>query len=300
MKKTFQPMLASTVTDVNDIVFPCLVSPKLDGYRAVVANSKLLSRNLKDIPNNHVRKMFSKAGLNSMDGELICGDPCSPTAFRDTQSAVASVEGKPDVTFFVFDSFTDPTSEFVRRHASLKTRLKTQAFGVKVVVVPHVEVKNLEELIELEEKWLAMGYEGMMGRSRNGQYKFGRATPTQGWLWKLKRFADSEAVILDAEEQMANHNEAKKDALGRTERSSKKAGMVGKGTLGALVVKDLKTGAVFNVGTGMSDELRAALWLLHKAGKLVGKVVKYRYFPSGSKDLPRFPVFVGFRDATDL
>lgn len=299
MKKEFKPMLAYSIDDINDIVLPALVSPKFDGIRAEVIDSKLLSRNLKDIPNRHVRKMFSKAALNNMDGELVFGNPCSPTVFRDTSSAVMSIEGTPDVTFFVFDSFSDPTHEFVRRHASLKTRLSKQAFGTKVVVVPHVEVNSLEELIALEEKWLGLGYEGMMGRSRNGQYKYGRSTPTQGWLWKLKRFADSEACILGLEEQMANHNEAKKDALGRTERSSKKAGLVGKGTLGALHVQDIKTKARFNIGTGMDDALRASLWAQGSAG-LLGKVVKYRYFPSGSKDLPRFPVFVGFRDPIDF
>lgn len=299
MKPGFKPMLASTVDDTSLLTFPLLASPKLDGIRAVVGDGKLLSRNLKDIPNHYSQMMFGVSSLNNMDGELVVGSACGEGVFNRTSSGVMSREGVPDVTFYVFDSFTDPRSEFVRRHASLKTRLSKLKFAAKVVVVPHVEVNSLEELTTLEAKWLAQGFEGVMLRSRNGEYKYGRSTPTQGWLMKLKQFADSEAVIVDIEEQMANTNEATKDALGRTERSSKKAGLKGKGTLGSLLVKDMHTGVVFNIGTGMSDELRASLWDVGLLS-LRTRVVKYSYFPSGSKEKPRFPVFIGFRDPIDL
>jgi len=41
-----------------------------------------------------------------------------------------------------------------------------------------------------------------------------------------------------------------------------------------------------------------SLWLRKET--LVGKLVKYRHQPSGAKDAPRFPKFVGFREAWDM
>ena len=150
----------------------------------------------------------------------------------------------------------------------------------------------------LEERYLADGYEGVMLRSLQGIYKFGRATKKEGALLKLKRFADSEATILGLIEQMHNTNESTINALGLKERSSHKANLVGKDTLGALSVRDVTTGVEFEIGTGFDDAERAKIWA-HKDA-YIGKLVKYKYFPSGSKDKPRFPVYQGIRDPRDM
>ena len=84
---TFRPMLASHCKDTSKLKFPVLVSKKLDGVRASMQGGILLSRSLKPIPNVHVQEMF-KGLPEGLDGELIFGDPCSPTAYRDTVSIV--------------------------------------------------------------------------------------------------------------------------------------------------------------------------------------------------------------------
>ena len=43
---------------------------------------------------------------------------------------------------------------------------------------------------------------------------------------------------------------------------------------------------------------RATLW--HRRETLVGRLVKFKHQPSGAKDAPRFPKFVGFREAWDM
>jgi DNA ligase-1 len=118
------------------------------------------------------------------------------------------------------------------------------------------------------------------------------------YLTKIKRFSDSEAVIIDTEELMNNLNEATKDNFGRTERSSHKANLSGAGVLGALVVKDLTSGLTFRVGTGFDAEQRKTLWDLRTS--LVGQVVKYKFFDIGVKELPRHPVYLGFRSKDDM
>jgi DNA ligase-1 len=69
-------------------------------------------------------------------------------------------------------------------------------------------------------------------------------------------------------------------------------------TLGALKVKDLKTGVEFNVGTGFTMAERALIWRIRDT--LVGKVVSYEFLPVGVKDKPRHPAFLGFRIKEDI
>lgn len=288
-----KPMLAAA-TDGTNLTFPLLASPKLDGVRAVIMNGKVLSRSLKPIPNKYVQKLFGKRGLNGLDGELVVGKATAEDVFRQTSSGVMSIEGEPKVCFHVFDRHDDDRA-FKARVDGLKGYLKTLDLpGVKLV--PHKAIKNRDQLEELEAKYLEQGYEGVMLRSLDGPYKHGRSTVKQGWLLKLKRFEDSEAKVVGITELMHNANEAKQNELGQKARSHKKEGLVGKAMMGALKVKDLKTGVQFEIGTGFSQKERKELWILPPEGR----IVKYRYFPGGVKDKPRFPVFVGFRDKKDL
>jgi DNA ligase-1 len=135
-----------------------------------------------------------------------------------------------------------------------------------------------------------------MVRDPRGPYKHGRSTPKEGWLLKVKRFVDAEAVVIGVVEQEHNVNEATRDALGRAKRSSAKAGKRKTGMLGALLVRDVKTGVEFAIGSGFDEAARRELWLTH----VVGRLVKYKSQPSGAKVAPRFPVFLGFRDEGDL
>ena len=291
----FKPLLAASVEDVTKLQYPLHASPKLDGIRAIVIDGVLLSRNLKPIPNKHLQKIFGKKMYNGLDGELIMGDPTSSTAFRDTSSAVMSIEGTPAVKFYVFDDFNEPDYFFIDRQAILTKRsLNAEHFVCWVTT----RVSDAGSLMELDAEWVRAGYEGSMLRSASGRYKMGRSTLKEGILLKLKQFADSEAEIIGFEEQMHNGNEATKDNLGRTKRSTHKANKSGTGKLGAFIVRDLKTGVEFNVGTGFEDILRESLWI--RKEEHLGQIVKYRYFPTGSKDKPRFPTFLGFRDPIDF
>ena len=283
-----KPLLAATILDTSKLNFPLMASPKLDGIRAMVKEGVLVSRNMKPIPNPTVQALFGHSFTEGWDGELIHGDPTDKAAFRKTTSAVMSHRGVPlGVVFHVFDNFWH-RGGFLDRFKSLRS-------SPQISVVPHQEVRNESELLLLESDWLGEGYEGVMLRSLHGTYKHGRSTLRDGILMKLKRFDTDEAVVLGLEEQLQNTNELTRDALGRAERSNHRAGMVGKGTLGSIRVKGLTggfTGVEFNVGSGMDDALRLKIWL--NAKPYLGKTLKFKYFPVGSKDAPRFPTFVEF------
>ena len=74
--------------------------------------------------------------------------------------------------------------------------------------------------------------------------------------------------------------------------------MIPQNTLGALIVKDIKTQVEFSIGTGFDESLRKELW--DNKEDIIGKVVKYKFFAYGAVDKPRHPVFLGFRDKKDM
>ena len=290
----FKPMLAGTIKDTSTLKFPVLASIKLDGIRCTVQGGQLLSRNLKPIPNFEIQKMF-KGLPDGWDGELIYGDPSAEDCFRNTSSIVMSYDKRAThILFYVFDHQGLPLPFEERIREVWHERMKYP----HVHVVEHERIENEEQLLRFEADALANGHEGVMVRSLNGPYKQGRSTVNEGYLLKLKRFEDSEAEILGVEEQQHNENEAKTNALGHTERSTAKAGLVGAGIMGKFNVRDIKTGVEFDVGTGPTADERKTFW--KDRSKLIGKIIKYKFFPTGGKEKPRFPVYLGFRDERDM
>ena len=293
----FKPNKAATCSDVSKITFPVICTPKLDGIRGTVQGGIVLSNSLKPIKSKLVQARFACDAFEGLDGELIYGDPTAPDVFSKTSSAVMSIEwpdhlDTEELRFYVFDRFGE--APYKVRLSRLIELLKIQY----VVPLAAHTLHTLNQLLDYEHYHTTLGYEGIMGRDPMGNYKEGRSTLKEGGLWKLKRFVDAEAVIIGFEERQHNGNEAVVNELGNTARSSAMAGKVGMDTLGALVVKDVKTGVLFSVGTGFSDELRQEIW--DAPGMNNGRIITYKHFPVGAKDKPRHPVFKGFRDPDDM
>lgn len=296
---TFKPMLAAPIEDMSKLKYPLYASIKYDGIRATMQGGKLLSRTLKPIPNKNVQEMF-KHLPEGFDGELMFGNPAAKDVFQLTTSVVMSHNKPADgIKFYVFDKFV-PGKIFEERKNIVFTYL-FQNYETNALYVPQTEIKNEEDLLEYEEAVLSSGFEGLILRSIDGPYKEGRSTEKQGWLLKLKRFVDAEATVIGTYEEMENTNEAKTNLLGRTERSTKKQGMVGKGTLGGFIVTGINgqfKGVSFECGSGLTADQRDVYWSTRK--NLIGKIIKYKYFPIGVKDKPRLPIFLGFRDKRDI
>lgn len=289
-----KPMLAATIEDVASLRYPVLASPKLDGIRCLIKDGVPVSRNFKLIPNKHIWKELLK--LPAFDGELIVGDPKAKDCFNRSTSGVMSRDGEPKFTYWVFDKH-DEEANF-RNRLSLVSELVRDLKHPRVKLVAHKQITSPEELLQYEAQMLIAGFEGVMVRDPSGPYKFGRATLREGWLSKLKRFADGEAKIIGFVEQEHNMNEQTRDELGRSKRSSAKAGKIKTGVLGALKVMDIHTGVEFEIGTGFNDLQRSQMW--HNREGLMHDIIKYKSQPVGAMDKPRFPVFLGFRHADDL
>jgi len=295
-----KPMKAE---DAKELVFPLYASPKLDGIRAVVKDATVLSNSLKLIPNAYVQQVLGQTLYDGLDGELVVGPPNAPNAMQSTTSGVMSRTGEPDFTYWVFDFWNSPSMPFSKRYQIIMRAVRDGIFDgpTRIQHLPQTIIRNEIELNAFETMCLEDGYEGIMVRSPSGIYKYGRSTAREGIMLKVKRWADGEAIVIGYEEQMHNANEASVNALGNTQRSTAKAGMVPKGTLGTLLVKELTTGVEFSVGTGkgLTAELRQKLW--EDQDNLIGKTIKYQSFKAtGVKEKPRFPKFVAFRDPIDM
>jgi DNA ligase-1 len=288
-----KPMLASKCECPHLLPFPVLATPKLDGIRCLKLGGKALTRSFKPISNCFAREWIESNLPDGLDGELMLRGG----TFSQTTSAIGARDGQPDFVFHVFDyvadSITTPYQERMKELAALPDYERV------VKVLPKL-IRNLAELTAYEEECIAAGYEGVMVRTPNSPYKCGRSTEREAWLLKIKRFEDAEAVVLSSYEGMTNQNAAELDAFGRTKRSLAQAGMIGRGELGGFVVRHLATGVEFRLGynhvVGGID--RVTLWM--KREGLVGKVVKFSHQPSGAKEAPRFPKFIGFREAWDM
>lgn len=297
MLEKFKPLLAKEV-DLSLLDFDnrnYLASAKIDGIRATVLEGKVYSRTKKLIPNEYVQHLYGRPEFNGLDGELIVGPVNAEDVYRQTNSGVMSVKGEPDVRLYAFDDVSVADKPCVERLQQVADR----ATVVDFTALPHFRVRNLQQLDTIEEDFLLEGFEGLMLRDANMPYKFGRSTAKQQHLLKVKRFSDSEAVILDYDPLFKNENEAVINELGHTSRSSHQENKIAQDLIGRLLVKDVHTGIEFYVGSGFTADERKLYW--QGRDSLKGLIVKYKFFPVGMKDgVPRHPIFLGFRDVIDL
>lgn len=287
-----KPMKAATyVAGTTQISFPCEATDKFDGIRCFKVGGKALTSAFKPIPNDFIRTWIEANCPDGFDGELMV----IGRTFNDLSGDVRRKDGSPDFRYHVFDYVGGVLSEpYLDRVADLKDWPGAE----RVVLELPVTLHNEAELAAFEEAALTERHrEGVMVRSASSPYKCGRSTINEGYLIKIKRFEDSEALVIGVEEEMENQNVAEEDNFGRTKRSKHQENMVPKGTMGKLVCRT-PAGVEFEIGTGYTAAERQRYW--NERASLIGKTVKYKHQPHGAKEKPRCPVFLGFRDTWDF
>jgi len=290
----FRPMKGwNKAFDLKAVSYPVFGSLKLDGIRALWVGKEFLSSTLNTIPNRNIQRIFSTLGIPAMwDGELIDGSPNGEGVYHRTESTVMSRDkDAAGVRFWVFDN-PEASGGFEKRIRTL------QGIDNWVRVLPQMVLRNPDEVQEYYMGALAEGYEGIVLRHPHGPYKHGRSTFREQYMLKLKPLEDAEAPIIGFEEMEHNLNEAEENNFGLTKRSSAQAGKVGANTLGAVIVdwhgKPLRIGCF----KGISKVMLQVIW--NEREKHMGRLVKFKYFPIGNKDLPRQPRMYGFRDKITL
>ena len=288
--KIQKPLLAGKF-DSEKAKFPYAATPKIDGIRFLMVGGAALTRSFKPIRNEYLQKILSSNLPDGIDGELTSG-----STFQEC-SSIMRIKGEPDFKVWIFD-FVNPKGELKPYKERMDELRKFENFNIPSyeILFPKI-VSNQEQIDQLMINNLNAGYEGLMLRDPNGIYKFGRSSVKENILLKVKEFMDDEAEIISFREKMINTNEGLKDNFGRTKRSSCQDGLKPSGTLGGLILRNSE-GLEFSCGSGLNDALRDEIW--KNKSKYLGKLVKYKFMSKGIKDLPRHPVFMGFRDETDL
>lgn len=292
----FEKPMKCENAEIEKLRFPLIVQPKIDGVRGLVVGGKLQTRTLKNFANRSAMEFFSRPEFDGLDGELWSfGSEMdrSQSLCRDTTSGMNSILGSPEIHWTIFDRIG---AEFINR--PYRERLNSLREYVRYLANPRIHViestlvNTLEALYALEDAYLADGYEGIILRDPNGSYKNGRATVREGSFLRIKRFVDSEAKVIAIIEAEENTNEAKQNALGQSERSSHSANKIPKGMLGSIIAE--WNGIEITIGPGeMEHSARIHFW--RNPEEIIGKLITFKYFPHGIKNLPRFPTFKSFR-----
>ncbi len=300
----------------DKVKFPCIIQPKIDGVASYNRNGNFIGRSLKNHDNRFITSHWSQKDFHGFGGEMTIGfDPCLPDLCRLTSGAMRRFDGEPQMKWWLFDYITEDTKNlgYALRISKLQEFLTTLYLPLHLLsIVESVLVFSMEDLLAWEDRWLHEGYEGVIIRDPVAPYKYGRCGKTFMGAWRIKRFIDAEAIITSIEEGEHNANDAKTNELGRTERSTNKENMIPNGLVGNL--KGLVTSDVFDPQTKelllykgqeitispgkMDHDLRK--YYFENQSEILGKPSKFKFFPKGIKDKPRFPVWLCIRNESDI
>lgn len=284
-KSIIYPMLAKTYepngskNKRNNIIFPCLVQPKLDGLRCVAYAGLAQSRTgsyFKTV--NHILEAlapFFKAHPNvALDGELYTMDiPFETLAGLIKKEKISEKDRAllSNVSYHIYDMIdrTNPSLVYSDRHAFLCAHLASivSATGSPIALVETEKTTNISEFRDKFSKYISNGYEGIMLRNCSGVY---RTNYRSDDLQKYKEFMEEEYVITGF-----------KEGDGRD-----------KGT----VIWECQTAEkkVFNVRPRGTIESRRELF--DNAAKYIGAKLTVVFQELSEQGVPRFPVGKAIRE----
>jgi DNA ligase-1 len=311
-----KPLLA-TDYDESKLVFPIGVQPKIDGVRGLTTEGHLTGRSLKKHKNRFTTLRYSLPEYADSDGEIAAQHECHPDLCRITSSALGTIKGEPYTLWHLFDAVNKHVvkAEYYERYKWLENHIKSEHQRGNMqfaCLVPMQVVANVADLRLLHARHLDLGYEGTILRNLTGKRKEGRSTVLEGLLLRIKDFIEAEFVITGITEGDANGNDAQINELGQTFRSSHQANKVPNGMIGSFqgtslgFVTDPQTGLMLiekdqplTVSPGKMDHQMRKHYFENQH-LLIGKIAKFKFFPKGIKDKPRFPTFVSLRSPEDM
>lgn len=302
MMYEIKPLLAASDSPTSNplyfqnLRFPLFGSPKCDGIRGLVLDD-VMTKEMMKVPSLQAQMKFRS--FRFADGELHVGKPNREEQINLCQTHIMSANKPADINFSIFDS-CDPSNRnlpYYRRLELIESEV-ARAGRSDVKVLEQVLLENLEDLLELEQKYLEDGWEGMMLRDPMGFYKWGRSTYNEGILLKLKRFDDDEALIIDIIEGNVNTNALKTDNLGYAKRSKAKSGLKKAGIVGKFIV-DWK-GKPTTIGTGRFKKDQLEYIWNHREEYIGKEFLKFEFFRYGSKNTERFNKAICFRSKLEI
>ena len=309
-----KPQLANDAV-LDAVQYPTILQPKIDGVRALNINGTLTGRSLDPFKGFGITEYWSKPEFQHLDGEMTLGpNPASPDRLcsltTGAMGAFKRVAESPNLFWHVFDWLAEPSLPYEERYEKLKQHV-VRLDHSKVRLVVSSVANNREELDTLIAKFFDEGYEGAIIRNPKTAIKEGRPTKL-GQLWRVKPWSDSEMLVTGFTEGEKNTNEATVNSLGRTERSSAKAGKIPNSMIGSIQGRLLENcynpitgrllfpaGLPVTVGTGTMTDAELLDYFQHPE-KLVNHIIKFKHMTHGVKDLPRMGGYISHRLKVDM
>lgn len=321
--KSFKPMLAVDATDHLDTIrYPKYASYKLDGIRVIFhPQLGMVSRSLKPIQNKQIREKFegvlqqAKNANAVIDGEFYGHE----LTFQEITRCVMTQDFTLDKSIKKImkeKSFTC-TSEYFEYTTKLLGQINFHCFEFHEIGLDnkfeHKQnlirdmgwlnecvgtfqqlVHSKEDVKELFGKALDDGYEGLILRCPESQYKFGRSTLKEEGMLKVKPFETFDARIIEVLQATEVDPNAEKttNELGRSVTSKKKDDRILIEKAYGFLVKYGEHQV--KVVLSMSDVEKEIVW--RKKESYIGRMIEYKGMLIGSKDVPRHPVMVRFRE----
>jgi DNA ligase-1 len=266
------PMLAHDFNKRGkSIQFPCYAQRKLDGVRCVAISGKgLYSRNGKPT-SPHLTHIVSEINTlpagTILDGELYSDD----LTFQEIVGLVkkgtlkaGDAEKVQKIYLCVYDTIRDGSYE--NRNNWLQSLFVSNKFA-SLRLLPSVSCASLADVKTLHAQYVVEGYEGLILRNADGEYKVGQRSSD---LQKYKEFEDNEYIVTGFKE--------------------------GDGLEKGCVIWQCVTpsGLSFAVRPRGTHEERQAAFLA--GASFLGKKLTVRYQELTDDGIPRFPVGIAFRD----
>ena len=306
-----EPQLAKDV-DLKTLRLPVWLMPKIDGVRSLHVTGQLTGRSLDPFEGYGITEYFSKPEFAWLDGEMTLGDnPAADALCRTTTGAMGrfkNVTEMADIHWWCFDLLDEASRDLPYRERYANLRTKVAALKHKRVhLVPYEEATTMEDVLRIIASHAAAGYEGTIFRNPDAQAKEGRPTKRGQELLRAKPWDTAEILVTGITEGEENQNEAKTNTLGRTERSSAKAGKVPNGRVGSIqgtMVADYVspiTGKLLfpkdlpvTISKGAMTEEEALHYFKHQ-DEIVNHIVKFKHMIHGVFELPRMGGYVSHR-----
>ena len=204
------PMLASTYsidsTKKNDITYPCLAQPKLDGLRCIMymRNGVVLAQSRAgsyfesiSFLTESMSYLFMHNPFLVLDGELYTMDiPFETLAGLLKKKKISNTDNallEKHVKYHIYDKVDSESLTFDKRWNHLQT-LQLNQYTRLVNTVLLSSVKEFQSYFSL---FIEQGYEGIMLRNTKGMYRQGYRSHD---LQKYKEFKEDEYPIIGFEE----------------------------------------------------------------------------------------------------
>lgn len=257
------------------IGFPCYVQPKLDGVRARFIQRDKDSFDLLSSQGNPItqlprllqtlKSLRLKPGTE-LDGELYVHGWSFERIFSVTSRTVDVHPLANEMEYHIFDMPSAEGGYHDRLTQILGLPIPSEYPGMGIYRVENFYAYSMEDISNLVDMFVKMGYEGVIIKQRDLPYIRCR-TPK---MLKIKPDKSDVYTITQVVPEVSQDGVVKE-------------------RVGAFVVKDDDSN-IFSVGTGplLTWDNRVQLWSIRHS--LIGKKITVKYQQLTDRGVPRFPV----------